>query len=62
MCETDRQTERCLLSSLKTGRVESYVNCVSSYSENKEDRRRGGKTTSGNGQAWSSPSSRGNWL
>ena len=25
------------------------------------DRRRGGKTTSGNGQAWSSPSPRGHW-
>ena len=25
------------------------------------DRGRGGKTTSGNGQAWNSPSSRGQW-
>ena len=29
--------------------------------EDKADRRRGGKTTSGNGQAWSSPSPRGQW-
>ena len=29
--------------------------------DNKADRRRGGKTTSGNGQAWSSPSPRGRW-
>ena len=29
--------------------------------EDKADRRRGGKTTSGNGQAWSSPNSRGQW-
>ena len=29
--------------------------------EDKEDRGRGGKTTSGNGQAWSSPSPRGQW-
>ena len=28
---------------------------------NKADRGRGGKTTSGNGQAWSSPSPRGRW-
>ena len=29
--------------------------------EDKADRSRGGKTTSGNGQAWSSPSPRGQW-
>ena len=29
--------------------------------EDKADRGRGGKTTSGNGQAWSSPSPRGQW-
>ena len=29
--------------------------------EDKTDRRRGGETTSGNGQAWSSPSPRGQW-
>ena len=29
--------------------------------EDKADRGRGGKTTSGNGQVWSSPSSRGQW-
>ena len=29
--------------------------------EDKVDRRRGGKTTSGNGQAWSSAGSRGQW-
>ena len=29
--------------------------------EDKADRRRAGKTTSGNGQDWSSPSSRGQW-
>ena len=29
--------------------------------EGKADRGRGGKTTSGNGQAWSSPSPRGQW-
>ena len=29
--------------------------------KDKADRRRGGKTTSGNGQAWSSPSPRGQW-
>ena len=29
--------------------------------EDKADRRRGGKTTSGNGQVWSSPSPRGQW-
>ena len=29
--------------------------------EDKADRRRGGKTTSGNGQAWNSPSPRGQW-
>ena len=29
--------------------------------EDKADRRRGGETTSGNGQAWSSPSPRGQW-
>ena len=29
--------------------------------EDKADRRRGGKTTSGNGQAWSLPSPRGQW-
>ena len=29
--------------------------------EDKVDRGRGGKTTSGNGQAWSSPSPRGQW-
>ena len=29
--------------------------------EDKADRGRGGKTTSGNGQAWSSPNSRGQW-
>ena len=29
--------------------------------ENKADKGRGGKTTSGNGQAWSSPSPRGQW-
>ena len=29
--------------------------------EDKADRGRGGKTTSGNGQAWSSPSPRGKW-
>ena len=27
----------------------------------KADRKRGGKTTSGSGQAWSSPSPRGQW-
>ena len=29
--------------------------------EDKADRRRDGKTTPGNGQAWSSPSLRGQW-
>ena len=29
--------------------------------EDKASRKRGGKTTSGNGQAWSSPSPRGQW-
>ena len=29
--------------------------------EDKADRGRGGKTTSGNGQAWNSPSPRGQW-
>ena len=29
--------------------------------EDKVDRRKGGKTTSGNGQAWSTPSPRGQW-
>ena len=39
------------------------LSCKSQWKgeEDKADRRRGGKTTSGNGQVWSSPSRRGQW-
>ena len=45
--------------------IRSGQNHLSRHSERREedkaDRRRGGKTTSGNGQAWSSPSPRRQW-
>ena len=45
--------------------VRSGQNHLARHSErgkkNKADRKRGGKTTSGNAQAWSSPSPRGQW-
>ena len=44
-------------------RIRSGQNHFTKHSERerKADRRRGGKTTSGNGQTWSSPSPRGQW-
>ena len=56
------QTEavRTCLSFIRSGQ-----NHLARYSErgeeDKADRGRGGKITSGNGQAWSLPSSRGQW-
>ena len=45
--------------------IRSGQNHLARHSEtgkgDKADRERGGKTTSGNGQAWSSPSPRGQW-
>ena len=41
--------------------ISSGQNHLARHSEDKADRGRSGKTTSGNGQAWSSPNPRGHW-
>ena len=41
--------------------IRSGQNHLTRHSENEADRGRGGKTTSRNGQAWNSPSPRGQW-
>ena len=47
--------------SRSSGLVKTTLQGTVKREEDKTDRGRGGKTTSGNGQAWSSPSPRGQW-
>ena len=47
--------------SRSSGLAKSILQTQSKGEEDKADRRRAGKTISGNGQAWSSPSPRGQW-
>ena len=47
--------------SRSSGLAETILQGTLKGEENKADRGRRGKTTSGNGQAWSSPSPRGQW-
>ena len=44
-----------------TGLAKTILQGTDKREEDKADRRRGGKTTLGNGQAWSSASPRGQW-
>ena len=47
--------------SRSSGLAKTILQGIVKGEEDKADRGRGGKTTSGNGQAWSSPSARGQW-
>ena len=49
------------LYSRSSGLAKAILHGTVKGEEDKTDRERGGKTTSGNGQAWSSPSPRGQW-
>ena len=53
LCEFLKQTDQVW--------PKPFYNAQSKRKEDKADRKRGGKTTSGNGLAWSSPSPRGPW-
>ena len=57
----ETQTEVVWTFSRSSGLAKTILQGTVKGGKNKSDRGRGGNTTSGNGQAWSSPSHRGHW-
>ena len=57
----EMQTEVEWTISCSSGLAKTILQGTVKREEDKVDRGRGGKTASGNGQAWSSPSPRGQW-
>ena len=60
-CNLKRSVCRCKVCVCSCKSVDAAANAAIKGEEDKADRGRGGKTTSGNKQAWSSPSPREQW-